>query len=894
MKIQFNIRFHTRYGESLWISGNCKSLGANCPVPMLLMKYATYDYWSIEVDLDESCLERPLSYGYIFKNGAGETIYEQKDCRQLFLPKQSGSTLTVYDTWMATSAIENTFYTAPFKEVLLPEYCNNQAPSIADEASHTFIIKAPLLKENEVVCLLGSAEELHHWKTDAPVLMEKQGDSWVTTVALTKNLLSFQYKYGVFNTDKKRFIGFEEQENRLLPHPSLQDSKIILQDGFIRLPNNDWRGAGVSIPVFSLRSENGLGIGEFNDLKPLADWARETGLKLIQILPVNDTTATFTWRDSYPYAAISAFALHPIYLNIESVAGNADPALAAELDIEKKRLNTLAAIDYEAVLKAKITLLKKIFDSAGKEQLKTPGYTAFFKINQHWLQPYAVFSYLRDKYKTVDYSKWEDHAVYTEAAVAALFKNNPVVAFYCFLQYHLHLQLKDAVAYAHKKGIVIKGDIPIGVFRYGSDTWTAPELYHMELQAGAPPDDFAVNGQNWGFPTYNWQRMQDDQFAWWSSRFKQMSHYFDAFRIDHILGFFRIWSIPITAVQGIMGYFDRAIGITADEFYERGIQFSEDRFCNPFMNNIVLGQLFGDNAADIKSRFFHTENGFDYVFLPEFDTQRKIETWFTHHPAVHGEPNLKESLFQLLSNVLLLKQSSGDGVFYHPRFDLQKTASFQALPYEQQQKLTELYNDYFFRRQDAFWRKESLKKLPQLKAATNMLVCGEDLGLVPSSVPEVMKELGILSLEIQRMPKQPGIRFFDPAKAPYLSVVSPSTHDMSTIRGWWEEDSAVTQDFYTHTLHLQGEAPVSCEGWINREIVKQHLSSPAMWSIFQLQDLLGMDEQFRREHPAEERINIPANPQHYWRYRMHLPLSALLANTSFTALLKEMIMNSGR
>ncbi|MBO9619532.1 MAG: 4-alpha-glucanotransferase [Niabella sp.] len=894
MKIQFNISFHTRYGESLWISGDCKSLGANCPVPMLPMKYASYDYWSIEVDLDDSCLERPLSYGYIFKTLDGETIYEQKHCRQLFLPKEGAAPLSVYDTWMATSAIENTFYTAPFKEVFLPAQRNDPGNYLMGEASHTFVIKAPLLKENEAVCLLGNTEELHHWKTEAPLIMEKRGDNWITAVTLPKNVLSFQYKYGIFNTEKEQFICFEELENRFYNQPSQPGNKVILQDGFIRLPNNGWRGAGVSIPVFSLRSENGLGIGEFNDLKQLADWAHETGLKLIQILPVNDTTATFTWRDSYPYAAISAFALHPIYLNIESVAGAADPVLTAELATEKKRLNTFTAIDYEAVLKTKIALLKKIFEHSGKAQLKTTDYKAFFKINQHWLQPYAVFSYLRDKYKTVDYSKWDDHAAYSEAATAALFKNNPVVAFYCFLQYHLHLQLKDAVAYAHKKGVVIKGDIPIGVFRYGSDTWTAPELYHMGLQAGAPPDDFAVNGQNWGFPTYNWQRMQEDQFAWWNSRFKQMSHYFDAFRIDHILGFFRIWSIPLTSVQGIMGYFDPAIGIAADEFHKRDLQFSEDRFCHPFVNNIVLGQVFGDNVAAVKSQFFRTENGFDYAFLPEFDTQRKIESWFMHHPVPQEQPDLREELFQLLSNVLFLKQQSGDTVFYHPRFDLQKTISFQALPHDQQQKLIELYNDYFFRRQDAFWRKESLKKLPQLKAATNMLICGEDLGLVPSSVPEVMQGLGILSLEIQRMPKQSGIQFFDPANAPYLSVVSPSTHDMSTIRGWWEEDRAITQNFYTNALRLQGDAPVYCEDWINREIVKQHLSSPAMWSIFQLQDLLGMDEQIRREHPAEERINIPANPQHYWRYRMHLPLSALLDNTSFNTLLKKMVDESGR
>lgn len=670
-----------------------------------------------------------------------------------------------------------------------------------------------------------------------------------------------------------------------------ENRTIVLQDGFIKRPNDTWRGAGLAIPVFSLRSGNGLGIGEFNDLKQLADWARQTGLKLIQILPVNDTTATFTWRDSYPYAAISAFALHPVYLNVETVAGDSAPELIREMEAEKERLNALLQIDYDVVMKLKMQLLKQLFDQVGKAQLRSKSYKTFFSTNRHWLQPYAVFCYLRDKYKTVDHSKWKTHSVYDAAAIAKLFKNNPVVDFYCFLQYHLHLQLEAAVAYAHKKGVVIKGDIPIGVYRYGCDTWVAPELYHMELQAGAPPDDFAVHGQNWGFPTYNWPRMQEDHFSWWRSRFEQMSHYFDAFRIDHILGFFRIWSIPLNGVQGIMGYFDPSIPLSAEAFHENGIQFSEDRFCNPFVNNIVLNQVFGEKAELVKKRFLSSENGFDHSFLPEFDSQRKLENWF----ALQNDPDeLKQGLFQLLANVLVLKQKKDGLTWYHPRFGLDKTISFQSLPHDQQSKLKTLYIDYFFRRQDAFWKKESLKKLPQLKAATNMLICGEDLGLVPSSVPEVMKELGILSLEIQRMPKQGGIRFFDPANAPYLSVVSPSTHDMSTIRGWWEENRALTQIFYNEMLHFQGEAPAYCEGWVNREIVKQHLASPAMWSICQLQDLMGMDDHLRRKNPNEERINIPADPHHYWRYRMHITLTDLIENRSFTELLRTMIRDSGR
>ena len=208
--------------------------------------------------------------------------------------------------------------------------------------------------------------------------------------------------------------------------------------------------------------------------------------------------------------------------------------------------------------------------------------------------------------------------------------------------------------------------------------------------------------------------------------------------------------------------------------------------------------------------------------------------------------------------------------------------------------LQELYVDYYFKRQDNFWLKEAMKKLPALKSSTNMLICGEDLGLVPHCVPDVMKQLGILSLEIQRMPKNPNKEFFHPADAPYLSVVTPSTHDMSTIRGWWEEDRAKTQRFYNNEFGQWGDAPPFCEPWIVKAIIIQHLYSPAMWSIFQLQDLLGMSEKLRNEKPHDERINIPADPNHYWKYRMHFNLEHLLKEKEFNAELNDLVVESGR
>jgi 4-alpha-glucanotransferase len=412
----------------------------------------------------------------------------------------------------------------------------------------------------------------------------------------------------------------------------------------------------------------------------------------------------------------------------------------------------------------------------------------------------------------------------------------------------------------------------------------------MELQAGAPPDAFAAKGQNWGFPTYNWPRMAADGYAWWKQRFAQMGNYFDAFRIDHILGFFRIWSSPAHAVEGILGYFVPALPLEVEEFSARGIFFDRERFLKPFINDFVLAEIFSDEADFVLREFLDVGGDGGYSLKPQFATQRQVENHFAAQPKNARAEKLKLGLFDLISNVILLE---ADGKL-HFRFAIEQTLSFKNLAPDQQLKLRELYIDYFFRRQDEFWKRQALQKLPALKRVTNMLICGEDLGLVPACVPEVMRDLGFLSLEIQRMPKVFGQEFSRPADAPYLSVITPGTHDMSTIRGWWTEDRARTQKFFNTELLLPGDAPREATPEIVEAVLRQHLASPAMWSIFQLQDLLGMDGQLRRADMDAERINVPALPNFYWRYRLHLTLEQIQAAEEFNLHLTKLIRENSR
>ena len=893
MILHFYLHYSTQYGQSLFVSGNSDILGNDVKTNAFPLTYLNDQLWHGSVDIAEKDLTEPICYRYLLLDEKGDQVSEFGNDRFIVFDKLKVSKIVLSDTWNFAGEFENAFFTAPFTDVLFKSKSGKKGIAAKREKSgtHEFRIKAPVLQANEHICIGGSSAVLHNWEKENVLLLKKTGNWWSIQLDLSDVNFPVGYKYGIYNVVDKKFIRFEDGNNRILLNEDGRNTFTIIHDGFAKLNNINWKAAGVAIPVFSLRSKKSFGTGEFTDMKLLVDWAKKSGIKMIQLLPVNDTTATYSWKDSYPYSAISAFALHPLLLNLETVAGKDNAAVVTALSAKQKQLNALAELDYEAVMKIKITVIRQLY-TLNKDRFKADsGFIAFFENNRHWLEPYAAFSYLRDTYKTADFNTWESHAVYIKSDIQELInpaqKHYDDIAIHYFTQYHLHLQLKNATEYAHHNGIVIKGDIPIGICRNSVDAWIEPCLYHMEEQAGAPPDAFTAKGQNWGFPTYNWETMQKDNFTWWRKRFEQMSNYFDAFRIDHILGFFRIWSIPAHAVEGILGRFIPALTISINELFAKNIAFETYRYTQPYVTDSFLIELFGDKKDAVKKIFF---NGFK--LKDKFNTQRKVEAHFKTDQTFDNK--VKQGLYDLITNVIFFEVEGSNGQEFHFRISMEDTFSFKNLDKHSQKELSKLYVNYFYHRQDELWKKEAMKKLPGLKSNTAMLVCGEDLGMVPHCVPEVMEQLGILSLEIQRMPKKTGIEFFHPNDAPYLSVVSPSTHDMSTIRAWWEEDRFKTKQFFNHLMGQKGEPPIYCEPWINKEIILQHLYSPAMWSVFQLQDLMGIDPTIRREDPNAERINNPAESEHYWNYRMHINLEDLLKEDNFNEELKKSIAESGR
>ncbi len=882
MKLKITVKFSSKFGQTLFISGNIAELGANDFSKAIPLHYKDASTWCAEINID---CKNEITYRYILKN-EGEGVLIQPTLNTI-LPS-SGSVITTFiiDEWNGSENFNNIFTSQPFSKIFITNIASTY--KIPKTFTHKFSVHSGVLQKNECICILGSGNSLHNWKTEKPILLSYCNGLWSTYLKVKPEPIPIAYKYGVFNIKTKTFIAFEDGENRTITSKAIDDSLFYIHDSFAKINTKVWKGAGVAIPVFSLRSKNSFGTGEFEDIKLLANWANIIGLNVIQLLPVNDTTASHTNKDSYPYAAISAFALHPLYINLEKVAGDANISVIKALNKKKLQLNKKEFVDYENVMKFKLSALKELFYLQKDAFLTNESFNAFFTKNKHWLVPYAAFCYLRDKYQTADSSQWKSNNVYNEAAIKQFCspsqKHYQEISVYYFIQYHLHLQLLEATNYAHKKGIAIKGDLPIGVYRYGADVWQEPDEFIMEEQAGAPPDDFAVKGQNWGFPTYNWKQMQEDSFGWWSKRFAQMSHYFDAFRIDHILGFFRIWSIPLKAVEGIMGRFVPAIPVHINEFFQRNISFSYHRFCKPYITEAYLIEIFKDDFEKIKQHFFDGNQ-----LKEQYNTQQKVAAYIYNNNEYNYA---QQGLFDVISNIILFDE--GNGQQFHFRYGANTTNSFKNLDSHSQQQLQNLYVDYFYKRQDEFWKKEAMKKLPMLKATTNMLVCGEDLGMVPDCVPGVMQQLGIVSLEIQRMPKQLNVEFMHPNNVPYTSVITPSTHDMSTIRGWWQEDKQATQRFYNSILGHSGEATAECSSLLNEEIVKQHLFSPAMLCIFQLQDLLSNSDSLKREDPNDERINIPADPNHFWKYRIHILLEDLIKQKEFNKHLKNLILDSGR
>lgn len=892
MRVTFNIDFHTRVGQQVFVVGSTPELGRWNESKALPLNYIGYGKCEGSVVLAK---RKNIKYRYFVKDETnGELIYE-RGAERILKATNEDSSYFIKDFWKSFDGHNAVYNSSLFTHIL---HKRKKEKSVNTKNTTLLQIFAPLLKPNQKLYICGNQKELGYWNSDNALPLNASAfPLWSCSLESEKLHFPVAYKY-LIKDENDNLIAWEEGENRELHTVDILNfTNLVQSDENLRIYHPKWRGAGVSIPVFSLRTENSYGVGEFLDLKEMVDWAKQIGMNMIQVLPINDTTMTHTWEDSYPYKPISVFALHPMYLNIKRLK-KFTTTETKQYEEEKIELNALDTVDYESVNEQKMKYIRTFFQKQKKTFFKDKSFQSFFRKNKKWLEPYAVFCYLRDRNGTTNFSTWGKYATYTPKKIAELTdetnKDFDEIAIHYYIQFHLDAQLTEAVNYARKHNVALKGDIPIGIGGESVDAWTQPNLFNLGTSAGAPPDAFAIRGQNWGFPTYNWDEMAKDNYNWWKQRFQKMADYFDAYRIDHILGFFRIWEISPNASWGLLGHFKKALPFSKEELQARGFWLDEERHCKPYIREHILPELFGDKVAMVKEQFLTETTYHTYKLKENFNTQKKIEHYFSQKEHLSEQENhLKDALMSLPTEVLFIADPAKKEL-YHPRISLHSTLSYRDLSWEEQQCLNAIYTDFFYHRNESFWWEQAMEKLPTLVGTTDMLVCGEDLGMVPDCVPDVMWQLKILSLEIQRMPKSNHCLFGNPANAPYLSVCTTSTHDMSTVRGWWEEDREASQEFYNTLLGKQGEAPYFAEWWLCEEILKQHLHSPAMLTIFPLQDLLAIDCALRVTNPHNERINIPSNPKHYWRYRMQMNLSELNKAEEFNTHLSAMVKEAGR
>ena len=864
MKLKFSIRYRTAWGESLHVSIAYHSQDGTVKQYNLLMQTEDGELWTLETAALES-RQHPLShivYIYQVEDADGNVLRREWDLVPRVYHFDTSKDYIFPDQWRDLPLPYHLYTNAYLTMVHGRTDEHVEALRLPlFRRTITFRVSAPQLQPGQAVAICGSHPAIGSWNTSRYLRMEYAGQhEWMLTVNALGMLFPIEYKYVVVDDETHAFVAWEEGDNRTTGDMEMVDGQVLVLYGeHLRLKEQTWRAAGVAVPVFSLRSEHSYGVGDFGDLKLLVDWAVLTGMRVIQLLPVNDTTVSHHWQDSYPYNIISVFALHPHYIDLEAAGTLKSKQVMTQFRRRQQELNALPYSDYEAVDRVKQEYLLQLFEEQKKTVTASKEYKDFVHDNKAWLKPYAAY-------------RAEDEA------------------FTYYLQYLLHTQLKSAADYARSKGVILKGDLPIGVNRESVETKEHSEFFHIDSQTGAPPDAFTSQGQNWGFPTYNWE--SEELIGWFRKRLKHLSQYFDALRIDHILGFFRIWEIPENAVYGLLGHFSPALPLTVGEIEYFGLPFRKELYTRPFVNDRLIDRLFGIHAQYVRDNFLVRKAYNLYDLKEEYDTQRKVSAYFADR---HDESSLwiRDGLMRLICDVLFVEDPR-QAEMYHPRIGVLSEPIYEALSNEDKDAFLRLYNNYFYQRHSMFWGQQALKRLPAIFKDSRLLICGEDLGMLPDCVEPVLDQLRILTLEIQQMPKQQGFEFAHLEANPYRSVATISTHDMSPLRLWWQENPERRQRYYVTMLQKEGRAPEQLPAHLAEEIIARHLYCPSMLCILQLQDWLAMDSELRSKNPQDERINVPSDPYNRWKYRMHLTIEQLIAADRYNNKVRTMITRSKR
>lgn len=674
---------------------------------------------------------------------------------------------------------------------------------------------------------------------------------------------------------------------------------------------------GLVVPLGALYTKENSVIGQYPDLKAFSDFCKECGISLIQLLPVNDTGT-----QSSPYSGLSAFALHPIYISLKDISGfddlyKSNPKFKKAYDKFLNDFPYSKRYDYDGILNSKINLLKMLYETtlAGKEGKADEELTKWIKANS-WVKTYCVYKNLKWNYMQASWKSWiESDQFKTDAEITKLwntmaFKKEHL--FYAWLQMLADQQFSEAVAYVRKNKILIKGDMPILMNEDSCDAWAHPEFFNQDLRAGSPADGENPNGQNWGFPTYNWKNLKSADYSWWNERLKQASNYYDAYRLDHILGFFRIWAIPEADINALNGHTEPYTAIKKESLYEMG--FDDDRIRWLSQPHIPTGAIEDitwnhDTAHQILATFcnqIHDEEL--WIFDPSVKGAKTILdadiSELCHPDAID---RVKKVLCDYWTNRCLIEISKNKFV---PVWTYSRSTAWQSLNPQEKKNLEACFME-LNKKNEKLWQKQADEIFTALTSAVKMIPCGEDLGVNIECVPTVMKKHKILGLKVARWCRnwsedgQPYIPFdkYEP-----LSVTTTSVHDSSTIRQWWHEEKMSVSAFVQanskffgidttpqadrNTFDLAVSTITSGEFTpeIAHAILKAVATSASLWNISPLQDYLYLNKKYWLPEASDERINIPGTVTSFnWTYRLPATIEELTADQELISKIKNII-----
>ena len=628
-----------------------------------------------------------------------------------------------------------------------------------------------------------------------------------------------------------------------------------------------------------------MGAGEFPDLVEFADLCVKMGVGLIQLLPVNDTGS-----QSSPYFALTAFALHPLYLRVADLP-EAGP-FAEKIRALTERFGGAERFPFEALLRAKMELLREIYTANRAAIMRQAGkggaLTAWIGGNP-WVKEYAVFRHLKETQGEKSWKDWENARDPGVKGIAERWNDETLREdhlFWVWLQAAADAQFSAAAQEVAKRGIILEGDLPILINEDSADVWAHREYFNLDESAGAPPDMYSPDGQRWGFPTYRWDALEKNSFDWWRKRLENAQKYYQAYRIDHVLGFFRIWTSAQKDNTSVLGWFNPASPIREKELAALG--FDENRIRWMTLPHITTAEVWDA---------LHTASGADgeakRIFSEALQRIGSEELWL-FRDTISGEkdidalglhPAAREFLYRAWHNRLFVEYAKGDRA---AAWKYRESRAWQSLSEEEQAALEGLIKKHEAA-SEKMWEKQGIKLLSMLKESAAMLPCAEDLGAVPACVPKVLEKLSILGLRVVRWHRDwsaEGEPFYPFSDYPELSVCTPAVHDSSTLREWWEREA--DQDAFCKFIGVPSLPRVYNPG-AAKIILAKCASAASRFRVFQIQDLLHLSPHWYANDPASERINVPGTLNEFnWTWRLPAPIAEIAADRDLIKAVKEL------